>query len=51
MRIVNENMRQTKEEQCFKMILNLKNKLVENYRQIMYIVETMRLINDKKFKK
>ena len=29
------------------MFLNLENKLVENYRRIMYIVENMRLINDK----
>ena len=46
-----KNMRKTKEEQFLKMFLNLENKLVENYRQIMYIVENMRLINDKKFKK
>ena len=42
-----KNMRQTKEEQFFKKFLNLENKLVENQRQIMYIVENMRLINDK----
>ena len=46
-----KNMRKTKEEQFFKKVLNLENKLVENYRQIMYIVENMRLINDKKFLK
>ena len=45
-----KNMRKTK-EQFLKKFLNLENKLVENYRQIMYIVENMRLINDKKFKK
>ena len=42
-----KNMRKTKEEQCFKKFLNLENKLVGNQRQIMYIVENMRLINDK----
>ena len=42
-----KNMRQTKEEQIFKKFLNLENKLVENQRQTMYIVENMRLINDK----
>ena len=47
MRIVNETMRKTKEEQFFKKFLNLENKLVENQRQIIYIVENMRLINDK----
>ena len=41
-----KNMRQTK-EQFFKKVLNLENKLVENQRQIMYIVENMRLVNDK----
>ena len=53
MRIVNEKYEKTKEEQFFKKFLNLENKLVENYRQIMYsyIVENMRLINDKKLKK
>ena len=40
-----KNMRKTK-EQFFKKFLNLENKLVENQRQIMYIVENMRLIND-----
>ena len=39
-------MRKTK-EQFLKMFLNLENKLVGNQRQIMYIVENMRLINDK----
>ena len=43
-------MRKTK-EQFFKKFLNFDNILVENYRQIMYIVENKRLINDKKFKK
>ena len=33
------------------MFLDLENKLVENYRQIIYIVDNMRLINDKKFTK
>ena len=42
-----KNMRKTKEEQFFKKFLNLENKLVKNLRQIMYIVENMRLINDK----
>ena len=42
-----KNMRKTKEEQIFLKFLNLENKLVENQRQIMYIVENMRLINDK----
>ena len=51
MRIVNEKYEKTKEEQFFKKFLNLENKLVENYRQIMCIVENMRLINDKKLKK
>ena len=41
-----KNMRKTK-EQFLKKFLNLENKLVENQRQIMYIVENMRLINDK----
>ena len=40
-----KNMRKTKEQQFFKKFLNLENKLVENQRQIMYIVENMRLIN------
>ena len=42
-----KNMRKTKEEQFKKKLLNLENKLVENQRQIVYIVENMRLINDK----
>ena len=42
-----KNMRKTKEEQFLKQFLNLENKLVENQRQIVYIVENMRLINDK----
>ena len=42
-----KNMRKNKEEQIFLKFLNLENKLVENQRQIMYIVENMRLINDK----
>ena len=42
-----KNMRKAKEEQFKKMILNLENKLVENQKQIMYIFENMRLINDK----
>ena len=50
MRIVNEILlkirEQLKKNKFLKMILNLK-KLVENQRQIMYIVENMRLINDK----
>ena len=41
-----KNIRKTKEE-FLKKFLNLENKLVENQRQIMYIVENMRLINDK----
>ena len=41
-----KNIRKTKEE-FFKKFLNLENKLVENQRKIMYIVENMRLINDK----
>ena len=41
-----KNMRKTK-EQVFKQFLNLENYLVENQRQIMYIVQNMRLINDK----
>ena len=42
-------MRKTKEKQFLQKFLNLENKLVENQRQIMYsyIVENMRLINDK----
>ena len=35
-----------KKQQFFKKFLNPENKLVENQRQIMYIVENMRLIND-----
>ena len=42
-----KNMRKTKEEQFLKKLWNLENKLVENQRQIVYIVENMRLINDK----
>ena len=42
-----KNIRQTKQEQFLKKFLNLENKLVENQRQIMYIVENMRLKNDK----
>ena len=42
-----KNIRQTNEEEFFKKFLNLENELVENQRQIMYIVENMRLINDK----
>ena len=42
-----KNMRKTKEEQFKKKFLNLENKLFENQRQIMQIVENMRLINDK----
>ena len=42
-----KNMRKTKEEQFVKKFLNLENKLVENQRQIIYIVENMRLSNDK----
>ena len=45
-----KNMRKTKQQQFFKKFLNLENKLVENQRQIMYIVENMRLIN-RNFKK
>ena len=40
-------MRKTKEEQIFKKFLNFENKLVENQRQFMYIVENVKLINDK----
>ena len=48
-----KNLRKTKEEQFFKKFLNLENKLVENQRQIMHIVENMRFINDniRNFKK
>ena len=41
-----KNMRKTIQNNFFKKFLNLENKLVENQRQIMYIVENMRLIND-----
>ena len=41
-----KNMRKLR-KQFLKKFLNLENKLVENQRQIMYIVENMRLINDK----
>ena len=37
-----KNMRKTN-KQFLKKFLNLENKLVENQRQIMYIVENMRL--------
>ena len=39
-------MRKTEEEQIFLTFMNLENKLVENQRQIMYIVENKKLIND-----